>query len=338
MNNNIINHNLNDPKINQNHGNPSVNSADHSTDLQKTRLQKILESGGFSFTAEIGPPISGSAKNIQDKAQRLNGLVDAANVTDNQTAVVRMSSIAASYLAAQNGVEPIVQMTCRDRNRIAIQSDLLGAYALGLRNILVLSGDHQSFGNHPQSKNVFDIDSIQLLAGLSRMARDGVLISGTKLKEPVEFFLGTTANPFADPEELQIIRLEKKIRAGARFVQTQGIYDVERFGRWMEKVRERGLHEQAYFLGGVIANRSVRSIEATGEVPGMDIPQELIERMRAAEHKEQEGVAIALDLIDQIKQINGVAGIHLMAIGWESIVPTIVEQAGFLPRPQENEI
>ena len=299
----------------------------------KTNLQKILEAGLFSVSAEIGPPVSGSAKNIYDKAKRLKGLVDAANVTDNQTAIVRMSSIAASYLAMQEGMETIVQMTCRDRNRIAIQSDLLGAYAMGLRNVLILSGDHQSFGNHPQSKNVYDIDSIQLLAGMNRMIHEDVLINGTKLKEPVNFFLGTTANPFADPEELQLIRLEKKIRAGARFVQTQGIYDVGHFDSWMEKVRARGLHEQAYFLAGVIVNRSVRSIEATGEVPGMDIPQELIDRMRGAENKEEEGIAIALGIMEQLKQIKGVAGIHIMAIGWESIVPTIVERAGFLPRP-----
>lgn len=304
---------------------------------ERTNLQRILEAGMFSVSAEIGPPMSGSADNVRKKAQHLRGLVDAANVTDNQTAIVRMSSIAASQLSMEEGVEPIVQMTCRDRNRIAIQSDLLGAYALGLRNVLVLSGDHQSFGNHAGSKNVYDIDSVQLLAGLKKLMDEGQFIGGSKLKEPVSFFLGTTANPFADPEELQLIRLEKKIRAGARFVQTQAIYNIERFAEWMEKVRQRGLHEQAYFLAGVIANKSVRSIEATSEVPGMDIPMPLIERMRAAEDKPAEGVALVLDLIEKIKAIEGVAGIHIMAIGWESIVPEIVEKAGFLPRPNMSE-
>ena len=304
--------------------------------IKKSNLQKVLEAGHFSVSAEIGPPMSGDADNVREKAKELIGLVDAANVTDNQTAVVRMSSIAASYLAQEEGVDPIVQMTCRDRNRIAMQSDLLGAYALGLRNVLILSGDHQQFGNHFGSKNVFDIDSVQALAGLNRMMEHQVFIGGSPVKKPVEFFLGTTANPFADPEELQLIRLEKKIRAGARFVQTQGIYDLDRFESWMEKVRGRGLHEQAYFLAGIIVNRSIRSIEATSEVPGMDIPQHLIDRMRATKDKpeaEAEGVKIAVELIDALKKIEGVSGIHIMAIGWESIVPTIVEKSGFLPRP-----
>lgn len=299
----------------------------------RSNLQKILESGGFSVTAEIGPPMSGDAENVRKKAQHIRGLVDAANVTDNQTAIVRMSSIAASKLAADEGMEPIVQMTCRDRNRIAIQSDLLGAYALGLRNVLILSGDHQTFGNHKGSKNVYDVDSVQLLAGLSAMMEEGVFMGGSAVKAPVDFYLGTTANPFADPEPLQIIRLEKKIRAGAKYVQTQAIYNIERFAGWMEKVRERGLHEKAHILAGIIVNRSVRSIEATSSVPGMDIPDHLIHRMRLAENKEEEGVAMALELIEKLRAIEGVAGIHIMAIGWESIVPTIVEKAGFLPRP-----
>lgn len=299
-----------------------------------TNLERILESGGFSVTAEIGPPMSGNAEVVRKKAKELVGLVDAANVTDNQTAIVRMSSIAASKLSLEEGVEPIVQMTCRDRNRIAIQSDLLGAYALGLQNVLVLSGDHQSFGNHKGSKNVYDVDSVQLLAGLSQMmAEEPKFMGGSAVKAPVSFYLGTTANPFADPEPLQIIRLEKKICAGARYVQTQAIYNVERFEGWMEKVRERGLHEKAHILAGIIVNRSVRSIEATSDVPGMDIPDHLINRMRLAEDKEAEGVAMALELIEKLRAVEGVHGIHIMAIGWESIVPTIVEKAGFLPRP-----
>jgi methylenetetrahydrofolate reductase (NADPH) len=305
-----------------------VSSAD-----EKTNLQRVLEAGFFSFSAEIGPPMGGSADNVRGKAQKLRGFVDAANVTDNQTAIVRMSSIAASCIAQSEGVEPVVQMTCRDRNRIAIQSDLLGAYALGLRNVLVLSGDHQSFGNHPGSKNVYDIDSIQLLKGLNDLMEKSVFIGGQKMKEPVRFFLGASTNPFADPEELHLIRLEKKIRAGARFVQTQGIYDIGKFKAWMEKVRVLGLHEKAFFLAGVIVNRSVKSIEMTALVPGMDIPEHLIQRMRDSEKKEDEGVAIALDLIGELRCIEGVAGVHVMAIGWESIVPAIAERAGLLPRP-----
>jgi methylenetetrahydrofolate reductase (NADPH) len=302
---------------------------------EKGNLQKILEQGAFSVSAEIGPPMGADASVVIKKAQELKGVVDAANITDNQTAVVRMSSIAASYLSNMNGVEPVVQMTCRDRNRIAIQSDLLGAYALGLKNLLVLSGDHQSFGNHPQSKNVFDVDSIQLLYSLRKMKEEGVFMGGSKCKSPAEFFLGATVNPFADPEELQLIRLRKKINAGAQFVQTQAIYDVAKFAEWMEKVRGLGLHKKAYILAGIVVNKSLKSIEMTQIVPGMLVPCALVERMRAAGpgNYDSEGVGIALDLIEEIRKIEGVSGIHIMAIGWESIVPTLVARAGLLPRP-----
>ena len=301
---------------------------------EKSRLQSVLEAGHFSVSAEIGPPVGSDAEFVRHSAGELKGLVDAANVTDCQTAVVRMSSLAASYLALQEGVEPVLQMTCRDRNRIAIQSDLLGAYALGLQNLLVLSGDHQKFGHDPQAKNVFDVDSIQLIRALAEQSKNAVFMSGRKTKSPAHFFLGATVNPFADPEELQLIRLEKKINAGAKFVQTQAIYNMEKFKSWMEKVRERGLHERAYMLAGIVVNKSLKSIEITATVPGMDIPAFLIERMRAAEDKKREGVAIAVELINQLREMEGVKGIHIMAIGWEEIVPTLLAQAGLLPRPK----
>lgn len=302
--------------------------------IEKSKLQRILEAGLFSVTAEIGPPMSANADLVRKNARELLGFIDAANVTDNQTAIVRMSSIAACYLASQEGVEPVVQMTCRDRNRIAIQSDLLGAYALGIRNLLCLSGDHQTFGNHPESKNVYDIDSIQLLQGLKRMREEKVFMSRKPSKMPAEFFLGATANPFAHPEELQLIRLHKKIEAGAQFIQTQAIYDVDQFARWMEKVRNAGLHKKAYILAGILVNKSLKSLEMTKKVAGMQIPDDLIERMRNAASYEEEGVRIALGLIEEVRKIEGISGIHIMAVGWESIVPTIVEKAGFLPRPK----
>jgi len=302
-------------------------------DFEKSNLQRVLEAGVFSVTSEIGPPMSADADFVRGHARDIAGLIDAANVTDCQAAVVRMSSVAASFLALQEGVEPILQMTCRDRNRIAIQSDLLGASALGLKNLLILSGDHQSVGNHPQSKNVFDIDSIQLLKAMKNHMENGVFIGGSKSKKPAQFFLGSTTNPFADPEEMHLIRLEKKINAGARFIQTQAIYNIERFERWMEKVRERGLHERAYLLAGIVVNKSLKSIEITATVPGMDIPEILIERMRDAEDKQAEGVAIALELISDIRKIDGISGLHIMAIGWDEIVPVLLEKAGFLPRP-----
>lgn len=298
-----------------------------------SNLQRVLEAGHFSVTAEIGPPMSADADFVRKRARELAGIIDAANVTDNQTAIVRMSSIAASCLIQGENIEPIVQMTCRDRNRIAIQSDLLGAYALGLKNLLCLSGDHQSFGNHPQSKNVYDIDSIQLLQALAHMKKEKVFMSGKPVKVPAEFFLGATANPFADPEEMQFIRLHKKVSAGARFIQTQAIYDVERFAAWMEKVRAAGLHEKTYILAGILVNKSLKSLEMTKKVAGMAVPDSFLERMKKAGNQEQEGVDIALDLIKDIRKIAGVSGIHIMAVGWESIVPEIVERAGFLPRP-----
>jgi len=300
----------------------------------KSNLQRVLEAGHFSVTSEVGPPMSADADFVRHRAKDISGLVDAANVTDCQAAVVRMSSVAASFLILQEGVEPILQMTCRDRNRIAIQSDLLGASALGIKNLLILSGDHQCVGNHPQSKNVFDIDSIQLIKAMREHMENGIFISGSKSKMPAQFFLGATANPFADPEEMQLIRLEKKINAGARYIQTQAIYNIDRFYSWMEKVRDRGLHERAYILAGIVVNKSQKSIEITATVPGMDIPDVLIERMKNAEDKQAEGLSIALELIRDIRKVEGVSGLHIMAIGWDEIVPELLEKAGFLPRPK----
>lgn len=301
---------------------------------KKSNLQKKLESGIFSVTAEIGPPMSANDEFVRKRARPLHGIVDAANVTDNQTAIVRMSSIAASSIVLQEGIEPVVQMTCRDRNRIAIQSDLLGAYALGLRNVLCLSGDHQCFGNHPQAKNVYDIDSIQLIKALNAMKEEKVFMCGKTTKTPAEFFIGATANPFADPAELQLIRLHKKIKAGAQFIQTQAIYDIERFAQWMDSVRKEGIHKKSYILAGILVNKSLKSIEMTKKVAGMLVPDDFVERMRNAKSQEEEGIRIALELIGDLKKIEGVSGIHIMAVGWESIVPTIVEKAGFLPRPE----
>ncbi len=305
--------------------------------VEKSNLQKILEAGIFSVTTEIGPPMSSDGNFVRKRARDLKGVVDAANVTDNQTAIVRMSSIAASCLSLQEGIEPVVQMTCRDRNRIAIQSDLLGGYALGLRNVLCMSGDHQSLGNHPESKNVYDIDSIQLLRALRRQKEESVFMNGKPTKKPAQFFLGCTANPFADPEELQFIRLHKKIEAGAQFIQTQAIYDIEKFDRWMEKVRSAGFHKRAFMLAGILVNKSLKSIEMTRQVAGMKVPESFIERMSKASNSEEEGITIALELIKSICRIEGVSGLHIMAVGWESIVPTIVERAGFHPRPDPQE-
>ncbi|MCL2111302.1 MAG: methylenetetrahydrofolate reductase [Clostridiales bacterium] len=302
-------------------------------DYEKSNFQKVLEAGKFAITAEIGPPMSADAENVREKARELAGVVDAANVTDNQTAIVRMSSIAAAYLSQGEGVEGIVQMTMRDRNRLAMQADILGAWALGLKNLLVLSGDHQTFGNHPQSKNVFDVDTIQFLQAINRLQEDGVFMGGSKCKHPPKFFLGATVNPFADPLELQVIRLEKKIDAGARFIQTQCIYDLERFDRFMDMARARGLHERAYMQAGIFVNKSLKSIQMTQLVAGMSVPDEYVKRFEQAEDVQAEGIKIAVELIAKLKGVDGIKGMHIMAVGWEDIVPEIVKQAGFLPRP-----
>lgn len=301
-----------------------------------SRLQQLLEKGEFVVTGEIGPPQGASGDSIRDHAKHLAKFTDASNLTDNQTAVVRLSSIASGVHVLQAGGEPVVQMTCRDRNRIAIQSDLLGAYSLGLKNILCLSGDHQSFGNHSNSANVYDIDSIQLIRAVKRMRDEKVFISGDPIKgsEP-KFFIGAVANPFADPFEFRVIRMEKKINAGAQFFQTQIVFDIERFERWMELVRQRGLHKRAHILAGVMPVKSAKVAEYMQKnVSGMTVPDEMIERLKKAEDQKAEAVKICVEQIHQIKKIEGIQGIHIMAVGWEEIVPSIVEQAGLTPRPQ----
>ncbi len=299
-----------------------------------TNLEKVLAEGHFAVTGELGPPKGTSADFVRRKVEILRNYVDAVNITDNQTAVVRMSSVAACTLLKQVGIDPVMQMTCRDRNRIAIQSDILGAVALGVGNLLCLSGDHQKFGNHPESKNVHDIDSMQLIQMVRRMRDDAQFLSGDKVFSGVRLFIGAAANPFADPFEFRPLRLEKKVRAGADFIQTQGVFDVERFARYMELVRERGLHEQVYILAGIIPMKSAGMARYMRDyVAGLTVPNELVERMENAEDAKEEGVRISLELIEQLREIEGVHGIHLMAVAWEDIVPVIIERAGLYPRP-----
>ncbi len=302
-------------------------------------LEKVLSAGHFAVTAELGPPQNANPEAIKKKAKHCAGNVEGANITDNQTAIVRMSSIAAGTIALSCGVEPIIQMVCRDRNRIAMQSDILGAAALGCKNLLCLSGDHQKFGNHPESAGVYDIDSVQLIAMVKQMRDDKQFISGDPIKEhEPRLFIGAVENPFADPFEFRVVRLAKKVNAGADFLQTQCIFDVDKFERWMKMVVDQGLHEKIYILAGLTPVRSERALKFMNtEVAGMSIPDELISRMEAVkdkEEKKEEGIKICLEMIERIKNIEGVAGIHLMPIGWESITPVILERAGLLPRPQ----
>jgi methylenetetrahydrofolate reductase (NADPH) len=290
-------------------------------------FREKLDSNRFLVCGELGPPQSANGDAIRKKSVHFKN-VDAVNITDNQTAIVRMSSIASAKILLDEGLEPIIQMTCRDRNRIAIQSDLLGAAALGIANVLCLTGDYQSFGNQPESKGVFDLDSIQLVATVSRM-NEGYLLSGEQMKTVPQFCIGAAANPFAEPFEMRLIRLDKKIRAGAHFIQTQPVFDPERFQFWMEKVREAGLHEKTAILAGVMPVKSAKALEyMKEEVPGVRIHPEYIERMTRATDPVEEGVRIAVEMIQTIRKIPGIRGIHLMPVLWESITPVILRESG----------
>jgi len=299
-----------------------------------TNLEKVLDSGAFAVTAEAGPPKGASAKVVQKKGETLKGYCDAVNVTDNQTAIVRMSSLAGCILLKQLGVEPVMQMVCRDRNRIAIQSDILGAVALGIGNVLCISGDHQKLGNHPTAKNVFDLDSIQLIQTLKQMRDEKKFLCGEDISGEVPLFIGAVENPFADPFEYRVTRLAKKVKAGANFIQTQAVYDVGKFAKWMEIVRERGLDKQVHILAGVIPMRSVGMARYMRDyVSGVYVPDKVVTRMEESKDTKEEGVRIILEIIEQLIEIPGIHGIHIMAVGWEDIVPVIVERARLLPRP-----
>jgi methylenetetrahydrofolate reductase (NADPH) len=301
-----------------------------------SRLERILEKGEFAVTSECGPPRGADPEVIKKKGELLKGHVDAVNVTDNQTSVVRMSSFASCILLKEMGFDPILQMVCRDRNRIALQSDILGAAALGINNILCLTGDHQKFGDHATGKNVFDMDSIQLIQTVKWMRDEGKFLGGEELKGVPKLFIGAAANPFADPFEIRVPRLAKKVSAGVQFIQTQCIYNLDKFEQWMGMVRDRGLHEKVHILAGVTPFKSVGMARyMKNMVPGMDVPDELIERMKGVEKEKQaeEGIKICVESIQRLRTIEGVHGVHIMAIEWEEKVPEIVKQVGLHPRP-----
>ncbi len=303
----------------------------------ESTLEKILASGQLAVTSECGPPRGSAARKVEEKAGMLRGCVDAVNVTDNQTAMVRMSSLAACILIKQMGLNPLLQMVTRDRNRLAMQSDVLGAYAHGIDTMLCLSGDHPRFGDHPMAANVHDIDSVQFVEMVKTMRDEGKFQGGEAIDGPPKMFIGAAANPFADPFELRVSRLAKKVKAGVDFIQTQCIYNVDKFGKWMEGVRERGLHKQVYILAGITPMKSAGMARyMKNKVPGMDVPDEIIKRLSgvAKEKQAEEGIKICLETMEQLKGMEGVHGFHLMAIEWEHKVPEIMERAGLLPRPQ----
>jgi len=305
--------------------------------MNASKLQKILSQGNFAVTAEVGPPRGANAEAVRSKANSLAGYVDAVNVTDNQTAIVRMSSIAASWHLLQMGLEPVMQMVTRDRNRIALQSDVLGAYSLGIRNILCLSGDHQTFGSQPGALNVYDIDSMHLINTLRTMRDEGKDMSGYGLNGAPQMFIGAAENPFADPFEYRVIRLAKKAAAGVDFIQTQCVFDVKRFKEWIDQAREKGLTEKIYILAGVTPLKSPRMAQyMASKVSGIKIPPGIIKRMEGVpkEKAAGEGIKICTETIQELREIQGLSGIHIMAIEWEEKVSEIVKAVGLYPRPQ----
>jgi len=299
-------------------------------------LEKVLAAGHLAVTSECGPPRGALPDKIKEKAELLRGYVDAINVTDNQTAVVRMSSFAACLIIKQIGLNPILQMVTRDRNRLAMQSDIIGAYSHGINTMLCLTGDHPCFGDHPMAVNVYDLDSIQFLQMVKTMRDEGRFQGGDEVQNPPKMFIGAAANPFGDPFELRVARLAKKVKAGADFIQTQCIYDLPRFEKWMEGVRERGLDEKVAILAGVTPFKSAGMAKyMKNKVPGMSVPDEMIKRMAGVpkEKQAEEGITICVETIQRLKEVKGVRGFHIMAIEWEQKVPEIVERAGLYPRP-----
>ncbi len=303
----------------------------------ESTLEKILASGNLAVTSECGPPRGAVPDKVKEKAEMLRGYVDAVNVTDNQTAMVRMSSFAACVIIKQMGMDPILQMVTRDRNRLAMQADILGAYAHGIDTMLCLSGDHPHFGDHPQAMNVHDIDSIQFVQMVHTMREKGTFQGGDDIINPPKMFIGAAANPFADPFELRVARLAKKAKAGADFVQTQCIYNLDKFETWMKGVVDRGLHEKVHVLAGVTPMKTAGMARyMKNKVPGMDVPDEIVDRMAGVpkEKQAEEGIKICVESIQRLKDVEGVSGFHIMAIEWEQKVPEIVKKAGLYPRPE----
>jgi methylenetetrahydrofolate reductase (NADPH) len=296
-----------------------------------SRLRKRLESEGFAVTAEIGPPRGADLAAVRNKAEILRGWVDAVNITDNQGSHVRLSSWAGSLAVMDAGVEPVMQVTCRDRNRIALQSDLLSASAMGIPNVLLMTGDHPKLGDHAEAKPVFDLDSTQLTWAARTMRDERKLLSGRDVDPAPDWFIGAVENPFAPPEGFRAQRLAKKVAAGAEFVQTQFVFDVPAFARWMEQVTDLGLTERCHVIAGVGPIRSLRALDHMRDnVPGLHIPDEVDRRLRGvpADRIAAEGMRLAAEIVQLVREIPGVSGVHVMAFGYERGIPEILEGAG----------
>lgn len=297
-----------------------------------SNLKRVLDSGEFAVTAELGPPKGADAEPVRRKARILKDACDAANVTDNQAAVVRMASWAGSIIAMEEGLEPVMQMTARDRNVMAIQSDLIGAWALGVRNILTLSGDPIKIGNHPDAQSVLEVDSTGFARIASDMKTKGVFANGEKIPTPPEFFIASAANPTLDTAE----KIRSKLEAGTDFFQSNIVYDLAAFEEWFKPLRDEGLFEAAPILAGVTPPKSEKMLQHMHEnIPGVTVPEEIFTRMRGKEGDAaaEAGKAIAVEIVSALRAIDGVAGVHIMAIAWEDVIPSVVDEAGLLPRP-----
>lgn len=307
---------------------------------RQSRLEKVFSEGTFAVTGELGPKRGVDDVHVREMAEMLKPWCDAFNITDNQTAVVRMSSIATGIMLTQMEMDPVIQIVTRDRNRLAIQADVLGAAAFGIKNVLCLSGDHQSLGNHPGAKNVHDLDSMQLLQCLAGM-REGKFMNGDDIEtDPPHLFLGAAANPFGDPMEFRVTRLAKKVKAGAQFIQTQPVFAMDIFKNYMDEVRNRGINEKTHIMAGIIPMKSIMMAKYMRDnVAGVIVPEEKIERLQKAadqfkEKKDRikavraEGVKIAVEEIHQCMEIKGVHGVHVMAVAWEQIIPEVIKESG----------
>lgn len=298
-------------------------------------FQRRLEAGQIVVTGEIAPPKGAGRPGLEKLALGLRDSIDAVNLTDNQRGVARMSALGAGVVLQQLGMEPIVQMTCQHRNRIALQADVLSGSALGVRNFLCMTGDPPRVGDHPESKNVLDMNSFQLLRTLRTMRDQSCFQSGVPLKDAPRYFIGGVSNPNIEKAS----RTEKKIESGAEFIQTQLIFDVSRFRQWMLDVRAAGLHQKAHIIAGIMLVRSAQSaIFLRDHLPGTVMPESIIDRMAGAADPEKEGIALAADLVTDLLSIEGVAGVHLMSVGWTKAMPKVLARAGLLPRPPVPEL
>jgi methylenetetrahydrofolate reductase (NADPH) len=302
-----------------------------------SNLAALLRQGEFVVTAELNPPKSASGTAVKKRAGLLKGSVDAINVTDSNRSIPAMAAIPAALLVRDAGVEPVVHVTGRDRNRIALQADLLGAAALGLANFIFVSGDDPKHGNHPDAVYVKDLDSLGLVKMAVTMRDDHKFLSGDEIKQAPEYFIGATASPFTKPMSADLERTVEKINSGADFIQTQPVFDLATFSQWLAELRRVGGGREAAVIAGVLVLRSAEQAERLARVPGVALGPEVIERLKKASDAEQEGIAIAVEMVKSLRALPGVRGVHLYAIEWPEAVPLVAERAGLLPRPKVKE-